>query len=227
MTDEEIEPTQCNYKNKIIKLKTDSLDNEIIKSELIKNKLANSKYITNFSYIEKSENIKLSEIESEITTCNLPKNTNYEYILCSYTNTTQNQKNIMDYLNEKAKIVDVKIIVRIITDFHITLHEALEELYNQTKIVHHLINPTNIIISEENIPIIQNFKEAKIMEPDEKIKDTNETPQSYDTYVLIQTFLNIIQNINIEDETHTLEKYQNILNSMLEGERSIKNITNI
>ena len=58
MTDEEIEPTQCNYKNKIIKLKTDSLDNEIIKSELIKNKLANSKYNINFSYIEKSENIK-------------------------------------------------------------------------------------------------------------------------------------------------------------------------
>ena len=133
----------------------------------------------------------------------------------------------MDYLNEKAKIVDVKIILRIITDFHITLHEALEELYNQTKIVHHSINPTNIIISDEGIPIIQNFKEAKIMEPDEKIKDTNETPQSYDTYVLIQTFLNIIQNINIEDETRTLEKYQNILNSMLEGERSIKNITNI
>lgn len=225
MTEEEIEPTQCNYKNKIIKLKTDSLDNEIIKSELIKNKLTNSKYITNFSYIEKSEPIKLSEIESEITICNLPKSEKYEYVLCTYTN--QNPKNIMDFLNEKAKIVDVKILLRIITDFYVTLHEALEELYNQTKIVHGSINSTNIIISEEGIPMIQDFKEAKIMEPNEKIKDTNETPQSYDTYVLIQTILNIIQNLNIEDESHILEKYQNILNTMLEGERSIKNITNI
>jgi hypothetical protein len=133
----------------------------------------------------------------------------------------------MDFLNEKAKIVDVKILLRIITDFHVTLDEALEELYNQTKIVHHSINITNIVISEENIPIIQNFKEAKIMEPNEKIKDTNETPQSYDIYVLIQTFSNIIQNLNIEDESNILEKYQNILNSMLEGERSIKIITNI
>jgi hypothetical protein len=220
----------CFYKNKIIKLKTDSLDNEINKSKLIKEKLVNSKYNNNFSYILESELIELSQISSEISSCNLPKDPNYTYILCNYTNIPTNPITITDFLNKKAKEIDIKILIRIIIDFHVTLHEALEELYNQTKIVHQAIDANNIIISEEEIPIIQNFKEAKIMDPNEKIKDTNETSLSYDNYTLIQMFLNIIDNLNMEDEYNIMSTYKEALENMLTSnpnERSIKTIMNL
>jgi hypothetical protein len=220
----------CFYKKKIIKLKTDSLDNEINKSKLIKEKLVNSKYNNNFSYILESELIELSQISSEISSCNLPKDPNYTYILCNYTNIPTNPITITDFLNKKAKEIDIKILIRIIIDFHVTLHEALEELYNQTKIVHQAIDANNIIISEEEIPIIQNFKEAKIMDPNEKIKDTNETSLSYDNYTLIQMFLNIIDNLNMEDEYNIMSTYKEALENMLTSnpnERSIKTIMNL
>jgi len=225
------EPTNnCFYKNKIIKLKTDSLENEINKSKLIKEKLVNSKYNANFSYILESEQIELSQISTEITSCNVPKDPNYTYILCNYTNTPPNPTTITDFLNKKAKELDVKIIIRFIIDFHVTLHQALEELYNQTKIVHHAIDVNNIIISEEEVPIIQNFKEAKIIDPDEKIKDTKETSISYDNYTLIQMFLNILNDVIPEDESNRKTTYKETLEKMLNTdpkERSIKTLMNL
>lgn len=228
--EEQDEPTNCIYKKQIIKLKTDSLENEINKSDLIKEKLKDSKYLLNFSYISKSEKIEISQIANEITTCNLPKDTTYDYILCNYTNSSENPTSIIEFLNQKAKEVDIKILIRMIIDFHVTLHEALEECYKKTKIVHDSINETTIMISEEQIPIIQNFKEAKIMEPDEKIKDTNETSDSYDTYCLYKTFLNITNNLELEDKLHILSKYKEILEKIINTEkesRSIKNIMNL
>jgi len=220
----------CFYKNKIIKLKTDSLDNEINKSKIIKEKLINSKYNTNFSYMVESEPIELSQISTEITTCNLSKDPKYNYILCNYTNTPTNPVIITDFLKKKSEEVDTTILLRIIIDFHVTLHQALEELYNETNIVHFSINSTNIIISEEDNPIIQNFKEAKIMDPEEKIKDTNELPFSYDHYTLLQTFLEIINNLNMEYDSNRMSKYKESLEKMVNSnpnERSIKTIMNL
>jgi hypothetical protein len=228
--EEQEEPKDCMYKNQIIKIKTDSLENEINKSELIKGKLKDSKYLPNFSYISKFEKIEISQITNEITTCNLPKDTSYEYILCNYTNTSEKPILISDFLKQKSTLLDIKILLRIIIDFHITLHEALDECYKKTKIVHHLINENNIIISEEEIPIIQNFKEAKIMEPDEKIKETNETSESYDTYCLYKTFLTIINNVELEDKENLLSKYKETLEKIINTEkesRSIKPIMNL
>lgn len=226
------EPTNnCFYKNKIIKLKTDSLENEINKSKLIKEKLVNSKYNPNFSYILESEQIELSQISTEITSCNVPKDPNYTYILCNYTNTPPNPVTITEFFNKKANELDVKIIMRMIIDFHVTLHQALEELYTKTKIVHHAIDANNIIISEEEIPIIQNFKEAKIIDPDEKIKDTKETSLSYDNYTLIQMFLNILNDVIPEDDkSNRKTTYKETLEKMLNTdpkERSIKTLMNL
>jgi len=220
---EQIEESKdCKYKDEIIRLKTDSLDNEIKKSEIIKNKLSDSKYLSNFSYIIKSESIEISQISEEISKCNLSNDTSSEYMLCEYTN--HSSITITEFLNKKASELDSKIVFRIILDFHITLQESLEELYEKTKIVHNKIDETNIMISEEQIPIIKNFKEAKIMEPDEKIDDTNEVARSFDSYSLIKTLLKIVTNLSIKDD---LVEYIEVLEKMMNSEVSERSINEI
>lgn len=222
-SEEQIEESKdCKYKEKIINLKTESLDNEKKISEIIKSKLSDSKYLSNFSYIIKSESIEISQISEEISKCNLSNDTSSEYMLCEYTN--HSTITITEFLNKKATELDSKIVFRIILDFHITLQESLDKLYEKTKIVHNKIDETNIMISEEQFPIIKNFKEAKIMEPDEKIDDTNEVARTFDSYSLIKTLLKIVTNLSIKDH---LVEYIELLEKMINSEVSERSIDNI
>ena len=94
-----------------------------------------------------------------------------------------------------------------ILDFHITLQEALLDLYNTTNIIHNTINENNILITEEQIPIIKNFREAK---QDEKLSN------SIDIHSLAKYFLNIINNLSIQEET--MMKYKESLEKIVNGE---------
>ena len=213
---------ECKYKEKMIELKTESLDNEIKISEIIKSKLSESKYLPNFSYIIKSEPIEISQISEEISKCNLSNDTSSEYILCEYTN--RPTITITDFLNKKANELDDKTFFRILLDLNITLQESLMELYKTVKIVHNKINETNIIISEEQIPIIKNFREANIMEE-------NNTVNYIDIYSLIKMFQQIITKISISDESGIIMKYKEKLEKMANSEinelsiNELKNLT--
>lgn len=188
---------ECRYKNQIIELKTDSLDKEIRISKIIQNKLQDTKYESNFSYIIKTEPININEITEtdEITKCNLSREPTSEYILCEYTN--RPSLRIMEYINKK---IDSKQIINILFDFHITLQEALIDLYNKTNIIHNSINENNIIISEEQLPIIKDFKQAT---------DEETLANNTDIHSLAKTFLLIINNISITDER--INKYRESL----------------
>jgi len=198
---------ECRYRDEIIELKTDSLNNEIEISKIIQLKIQDTKHEPNFSYIIKTEPISINEIteKDEISTCNLSSDPNSEYILCEYAN---RPITIMsEFLNKKKTEVNDKKIIQMILDFHITLQEALIELYKTTNIIHNSINENNILISEESIPIIKNFGEAK----------QDEIQSNYiDIHSLAKSFLNIINNLSIQYET--MMKYKESLEKIVNGE---------
>ena len=205
------EPKECKYKNQIIELKTESLDTEIKISQIIK--ILDTKYEPNFSYIIKTEPININEIteKDEIITCNLSTDLISEYILCEYVN--RPDKTIIKYLEHRKNQYDSKIIIRMVLDFHSTLQEALIDLYKETNIIHNSINENNILISEEDIPIIKNFREAK---QDEKLSNF------IDIHSLAKSFLNIINTLSITDET--INKYKESLEKIVNSEPSEKSL---
>jgi hypothetical protein len=219
---------ECKYNNKIIEIKSESLDNERKLSEIIKYKIDNTKYFYNFSYLVNTEPINISEIEDEITNCDLERDSITEYVLCEYTN--RNGILIKDFFDKKITELDSKIIIRLMLDFYVTLEESLKFLYKETKIVHYFIDENNIIISEEQMPIIKNFKNAKIEETDNKINETNETTSSFDIFSLTKTFLNILNSLSIPDEIEIITEYRGILEKIIAIEpeqRSINELMNL
>jgi len=234
LEESEKEQQECRYiKNtEIIELDTESLHHEIEISKTLRQKLNETKYYYHFSYIIDKESINLNEMkQEEIIKCDLPmeKEKQTSYVLCTYTNRPTTSIKLTDFLMKKATEVDIKIFIKIIMDFHITLQESLKGLYNLTNIVHFSINENNIIVSEEEqIPIIKNFKKAKIMEVDEKIDGTNETATTWDILSLTKTLLNIINKItNIKDETGILTRYKEKLTKIINEEPSKRIVINL
>jgi len=217
---QESQQEECTYrKTQKIEINTKSLENEIEISKTIESKLKESKYYANFSHIIKSDLINVSQIkEDELSECNLSSETNEsKYILCTYNNRPKIITKITDYLFKKSNELDIKIFIKIALDCYITLRESLQELYKITNIVHHSINNDNIIVSEEQIPIIRNFKEAKIKtDPNEKIEKSKEIASTKDIHALTKLFIDILTNI--KDDTGTVERYKQILTKDLKKE---------
>jgi hypothetical protein len=110
-------------------------------------------------------------------------------------------------LNKKQQELNNNKIIQMIVDFHITLQEALIDLYNTTNIIHNSINENNILITEEQTPIIKNFREAK---QDENLSNF------IDIHFLAKSFLNIINDLSIQEEE--MMKYKELLEKIVNGE---------
>jgi hypothetical protein len=202
---------ECIYKskNQRIELHSESLNTEIKMSQIIQNKMVDSKSESNFSYIINTEIINISQItEDEFSICNLSREEDSKYLLCEYTN--RPSLTINEFLNKKTLEVDSKTMIRFILDFHITLQGAVIELYKITKIVNNSINVNNIIISEEQIPIIKNFKNATIEEI--------ELSKYIDIKALANSFLSIINSLSIMDNGDIINKYKESLNRIINSE---------
>ena len=180
---EPIQEKECISGNKIIEMDTDSLKNEIEMSKIIKEKMPDSKYLVNFSYILTDEctDIVNSKEQEKLKKCNLSVEPNTKYKLCEYTSTPT--KTIKEYLKEIIEKLNKEAVKRIILDFKTLLTEALKELYEKTKIVHNSIDENNIIITNDKIPKIKNFKMA--------ITDEIGTSKDVDVNLLETMFENI------------------------------------
>ena len=188
---------------KKVEINTESLQNAIKISQNIK---INEKYEPNFSYILKNQSITKSELkQDEISSCEL---TEENYILCKYRDI--GSETIFDFL---SKNIENTNIIRYILDFHTLLVESLKEL-NKTGIVDLDIREENIIITNEQIPVIINFTQA-INKPDLKLKGKSnpnwcieaiiyEKIEDMDSNFIIQP--GFFESLNIESENQSIDE---------------------